>query len=95
MWLGIKNNHRQSQKHRQQWQARATLTMRRMSNAAMRGRTMDGLAVCLSARPNCGLSNSFAACRNACKTRDTTDKLAVLMDWPIPYNMLINDVNGS
>lgn len=48
MWLGIKNNHRQSQKQRQQWQARATLTMRRMSNAAMRGRTMDGLAVCLS-----------------------------------------------
>lgn len=50
MWLGIKNNHRQSQKQRQQWQARATLTMRRMSNAAMRGRTMDGLAVCLSVR---------------------------------------------
>lgn len=50
MWLGIKNNHRQSQKQRQQWQARATLTMRRMSNAAMRGRTMDGHAVCLSVR---------------------------------------------
>lgn len=31
-----------------QWQTRAALTMRRMSNAAMRGRTMDGLTVCLS-----------------------------------------------
>lgn len=33
-----------------QWQTRAALTMRRMSNAAMRGRTMDGLTVCLHVR---------------------------------------------